>query len=184
MSHGTVGYRLLAMVLLLMPVAVPAQVKRSIATNESYLERQMKLMNKTASVNYEKEDLACLRINDSTLCIYSNDRAFLYLGTGEEARRGRSAFADGYGMARYASRNAATGEMQFQYCLCPWKRGSRHGDGMIQLPDGTVLKARWNWDQLKSLSDQVPSEEELEEFSRRLARLEAVLRLLGWNNRY
>lgn len=153
------------------------------AQSSAYLDWQMKQLNRTPSVRYEKEKLECIPINDTTLCIYSSDRSFLYLGSGTEAKSGRSAFADGYGIARYASPGNGAGASQVEYSLCPWKRGSRHGEGLVQTPDGTILKAKWSWDQLKSVSEEAPSEAELAEFNRRLNRLEAVIRLLGWNRK-
>jgi len=175
MRGGPLACRVLAGLLLGLPSLLFAQ-------SSAYLDWQMNRLAQTPSVQYQKERLECIAINDTTLCIYSSDRAYLYLGSGTEAKSGRNAFADGFGIARYASRDAA-GEMQVQYCLCPWTRGSRHGNGLIQTPDGTILKAKWTWDQLKGLSEEPPSEAELAEFNRRLTRLQAVLRLLGWNSR-
>ena len=172
---------MLATLLIVLPVPGFAQVRGS--SLPSYLERQMNLMNQTPSVRYQKEKLECIPINDTTICIYSQDRAFLYLGSGSEAKSGRNAFAEGYGIARYVFRDAATGALQVEYSLCPWKRGSRHGEGLVQATDGTILKAKWTWDQLKSVAEETPSEAELAEFNRRLSRLEAVMRLLGWNRK-
>ena len=176
MRRGTGKYWFLAVLLLGLPSLLFAQ-------NRSYLEWQMKQLNQTPSVEHQKEKLECIPINDTTLCIYSSDRAFLYLGSGTEAKSGRNAFADGYGIARYVSNDAATGTLQVEYSLCPWKRGSRHGEGLVQTPDGTILRAKWTWDQLKGISEEAPSEAELEEFNRRITRLEAVMRLLGWNRK-
>lgn len=121
----------------------------------------------------------CVRINDSTLCIYSPDKEFVYVGAGEEATRSHGAVPDGYGIARAIRSGDNTGEKQYEYCLCPWKRGSRHGEGLLVKPDGTVVKALWQWDHLKSVSEEPPTEEERAELDRRLARLQATIRLLG-----
>ena len=176
MKRTPVTYCLLTILLIGLPSLLSAQ-------RHSYLEWQMKQLNQTPSVQYQKEKLECIPINDTTICIYSPDRAFLYLGSGSESKSGRNAFADGYGIARYVIPDAATGAMQVEYSLCPWKRGSRHGEGLARTPDGTILKAKWTWDQLKGVSEETPSEAELAEFNLRLTRLEAVMRLLGWNRK-
>ena len=120
-----------------------------------------------------------VRINDSTLCIYSPDKQFVYVGAGEEATRSHGAVPDGYGIARVIRSGDHLAAKQFEYCLCPWKRGSRHGEGLLVSPDGTVVKATWRWNKLKSVSEEPPTEEELEELDRRIARLQATIRLLG-----
>lgn len=176
MRRGTGKYWFLAVLLLGLPSLLFAQ-------RHSYLEWQMKQLNQTPSVQYQKEKLEGIPINDTTICIYSPDRAFLYLGSGSESKSGRNAFADGYGIARYVIPDAATGALQVEYSICPWKRGSRHGEGMVQAPDGTILKAKWTWDKLQGVSEETPSEAELAEFNRRLTRLEAVMRLLGWSRK-
>lgn len=176
MRRGTGKYWFLAVLLLGLPSLLFAQ-------RHSYLEWQMKQLNQTPSVQYQKEKLECIPINDTTICIYSPDRAFLYLGSGSESKSGRNAFADGYGIARYVIPDAATGALQVEYSICPWKRGSRHGEGMVQAPDGTILKAKWTWDKHQGVSEETPSEAELAEFNRRLTRLEAVMRLLGWSRK-
>lgn len=169
-------YWILAVLLLGLPSLLFAQ-------RHSYLEWQMKQLNQTSSIQYQKEKLECIPINDTTICIYSPDRAFLYLGSGSESKSGRNAFADGYGIARYVIPDAASGALQVEYSICPWKRGSRHGEGLARTPDGAILKAKWTWDQLKGVSEETPSEAELAEFNLRLTRLEAVMRLLGWNRK-
>ena len=121
----------------------------------------------------------CLRINDSTLCIYSPDKQFVYVGAGEEATRTHGAVPDGYGIARVIRSGDNPGAKQYEFCLCPWKRGSRHGEGLLVRPDGTVVKARWRWDKLKTVSEEPPTEEELAELDRRIARLQATVELMG-----
>ena len=121
----------------------------------------------------------CVRINDSTLCIYSPDKDFVYVGSGEEATRTHGALPDGYGIARVLRSGDNPASKQFEYCLCPWKRGFRHGEGLLVSPDGTVDKPIWQWDHLKSVSEEPPTDEELAELDRRLARLQATIRLLG-----
>ena len=176
MRRGTGKYWFLAVLLLGLPSLLSAQ-------RHSYLEWQMNQLNQTPSIQYQKKKLESISINDTTICIYSPDRAFLYLGSGSESKSGRNAFADGYGIARYVIPDAATGALQVEYSICPWKRGSRHGEGMVQAPDGTILKAKWTWDKLQGVSEETPSEAELAEFNRRLTRLEAVMRLLGWSRK-
>lgn len=131
-------------------------------------------------VKYQNEvPHKCVRINDSTLCIYSPDKAFVYVGAGEEATRSHGAVPDGYGIARALSSGDHAGAKQYEFSLCPWKRGSRHGEGLLVRPDGTVVKAFWQWNHLKSVSEQSPTDEELAELDRRIARLQATIRLLG-----
>ncbi len=127
----------------------------------------------------EDEPHKCVRINDSTLCIYSQDKEFVYVGAGEEATRSHGAVPDGYGIARAIHSGDHPSAKQYEYCLCPWKRGSRHGEGLLVKPDGTVVKATWRWDKLKSVSEEPPTDEELEELDCRIARLQATVRLLG-----
>ncbi|MBR5018949.1 MAG: hypothetical protein IKX53_04860 [Bacteroidales bacterium] len=120
-----------------------------------------------------------LPINDTTVYIYSAGRQFDYVGSGQEPSKTHSALAEGFGMARYEVHDEVTGDTQYEYCLCPWKRGFRHGEGLWMRADGSVVKAQWRWDKLRSVLEEPPSEAERAEFDRRLIRLQAVIRLMG-----
>lgn len=120
-----------------------------------------------------------LPINDTTVYIYSSDRHFDYAGNGREPSQTHPALAEGFGMARFETPDKATGEIQYEYCLCPWKRGFRHGEGLWMRADGSVVKADWRWDKLHSVLEEPPSEAERTEFDRRLLRLQAIIRLMG-----
>ena len=166
-------------------------IRQRSAYEEGYLERWMNLGKSRSSVRYKKEMLTRIPVNDTTALLYSEDHSFLYLGGSVEANGYRSAYPSGYGLACYAITAGNAGSIgaagtvgtasakQFEYCFCPWKRGSRHGEGLLVSPDGTVVKATWRWDKLKSVSEEPPTEEELAELDRRIARLQATVELLG-----
>lgn len=152
-------FALWGLLLLLLPAVCPAQTRK-------YQQK-------------EPEHLRSVPVNDTTQCLYKADHSFIYLGEAVGAKGKRGPFADGYGLARYVTRDPLSGEARVEYVLCPWKRGSRHGEGLLQRADGTVVRAVWQWDQLKSVSDEAPSAEELEDFKHRIVRMEAMARLLG-----
>ena len=60
MRRGTGKYWFLAVLLLGLPSLLFAQ-------RHSYLEWQMKQLNQTPSVQYQKEKLECIPINDTTI---------------------------------------------------------------------------------------------------------------------
>ena len=190
------------LVLCMLPFVATAQGKQGARNNinmimqrsayeEGYLERWMNLGKSRSSVRYKKEMLTRVPVNDTTALLYSEDHSFLYLGGSVEGNSYRSAYPSGYGLACYAITAGNAGSIgavgtvgtasvkQFEYCLCPWKRGSRHGEGLLLSPDGTVVKAIWRWDKLKSVSEEPPTEEEMAELDRRIARLQATVQLLG-----
>ena len=190
------------LVLCVLPFVATAQGKQGARNNinmimqrsayeEGYLERWMNAGKDRSNVRYKKESLMRIPVNDSTALLYSEDRSFLYLGGSVEANGNRSAYPSGYGIGCYAITGWDTDAVgtagivrtasatPFEYSLCPWKRGSRHGEGLFMRADGTVVKARWRWDKLKTVSEEPPTEEELAELDRRIARLQATVELMG-----
>ena len=102
---------------------------------------------------------------------------FLYLGNIGKLNNGKQ-FPHGEGLCRTVIIDPDTGDSAYEYCLCPWKRGSRHGEGVIKHPDGTYRKARWKWNRLKSVSDESPTPEEIESLEKKIDRLERILQIL------
>lgn len=116
-------------------------------------------------------------IDNQTTLLVDNEGLFLYLGNIGKLNNGKQ-FPHGEGLCRTVIIDPDTGDSAYEYCLCPWKRGSRHGEGVIKHPDGTYRKARWKWNRLKSVSDESPTPEEIESLEKKIDRLERILQIL------
>lgn len=114
-------------------------------------------------------------IDERTTILFDNEGQFFYMGSTRQLKDGRQ-FPDGEGICRTV--RTSMNHSSYEYCLCPWKRGSRNGEGILKLPDGTFRKAVWKWDRLKSTSDETPTPEEIEKMENEIARMEQILKLL------
>lgn len=111
--------------------------------------------------------LEYVKISDDKWCVYNQDLSFVYFGTVRERESG--VIPHGFGICR----NQAD-----EYALCPWKRGFRHGTGLLKRSDGTVVKARWRWDRLKEVFKEPPAQEELDEFEFQIKQMDIAIRRL------
>lgn len=118
-------------------------------------------------------------ISEGRTCLYNKTRTFLYLGEVSKSKDDRGTFPHGKGIVRYATILPESDSIACEYCLCPWKRGSRHGSGLLKRPDGSVVKAVWKWDRLKSVAPDPPTDEEKALMEERIEELTALLTLLG-----
>ena len=118
-----------------------------------------------------------IQIDDETSLLYNAEGTFIYMGAVEELKDGRL-FPSGKGLGRTVIRDSDSGESGYEYSFCSWKRGSKHGEGLLKRPDGTRAKAVWKWNQLKSVSDDPLTPEEIETLENQIARLETLLKVL------
>ena len=109
-----------------------------------------------------------VRIDEETSLLFDTEGTFLYLGSIGQLKNG-NCFPSGEGICQIGG----------EYCLCPWKRGFRHGKGIIRLIDGNYVKASWRWGRQKSVSDTVPTDAEIEELEQRIKRFELLFGLIG-----
>ena len=118
-----------------------------------------------------------IQIDEETSLLFDTEGTFIYMGSIGQLKNG-NCFPDGTGLVRTVIKDTDTGESAYEYRLCPWKRGSRHGEGIMKLPDGTYRKVRWKWGRLKSVSDEPPVPEEIEALEQKIDRLERILQIL------
>lgn len=108
-----------------------------------------------------------VQIDEETSLLFDTEGTFLYLGSIGQLKNGRC-FPSGEGICR------SSGE----YFFCPWKRGSKHGTGIIKTEDGTYRKAVWKWNRLKAVLEEEPSPEEIAVMEDYISRMEGALNLL------
>ena len=149
---------------------------RSNPGSRGVIGRKTLPFDKNPNIAFKQTQLRSYPFSEDEDIVYSEDRTFVYLG-GSGTSETRGPFASGYGLARYVSQDGQTQQTEVVYCLCPWKRGSRHGYGLMRCADGSVVKARWRWDTLKAVLDEPPTEEEVAELNRQIQRLEKALKL-------
>ena len=114
------------------------------------------------------EPLTRIQIDEETSLLCNTEGTFFYMGNIGQLKNG-NCFPSGEGICQIGG----------EYCLCPWKRGFRHGKGIIRLIDGNYVKASWRWGRQKSVSDTVPTDAEIEELEQRIKRFELLFGLLG-----
>ena len=125
--------------------------------------RAPRFNHKTNQVDPPKRVL----IDEETSLLFDTEGTFLYLGSIGQLKNG-NCFPSGKGICK------SSGE----YLFCLWKRGSKHGKGIIKTEDGIYQKVVWKWDRLKATSDDAPSPEEIAEMEDYISRMEVALKLL------
>ena len=113
------------------------------------------------------EPLRRVQIDEETSLLFDTEGTFLYLGSIRQLNNG-NCFPSGKGICRTSG----------EYILCPWKRGSKHGDGIIKTEDGVYRKAVWKWNRPKATSGDAPLPEEIAEMEDYISRMEGALKLL------
>ena len=141
----------------------PVGTIRDTPQRQSGRVRTPRFNHKTNHVDPPKR----VRIDEETSFLFDTEGTFLYLGSIGQLKNG-NCFPSGKGICK------SSGE----YILCPWKRGSKHGKGIIKTEDGIYQKAVWRWDLLKATSDEAPSPEEIAEMEDYISRMEVALKLL------
>ena len=111
---------------------------------------------------HKENRLERIKVNDSLSLLFDDMGTFLYLGE-----------------AGQVISDPETGDPAFIYSFCPWKRGSRHGTGLLQLPDGSLCIAIWKWNKLKKVMEEDPTPAQIERMKNYQTRLEALLHLMG-----
>ena len=134
---------------------------------------QPKTVSEHQNVNLER-----IRVDDSLSLLFNNEGTFLYLGAAKQTKNGRW-FPDGKGLCREVVYDPKTGASGYRYSLCLWKRGSRNGEGVLQLEDESICKAVWKWNKLKKTIDEYPMPDDIDRMRDYQNRLETLLKLMG-----
>lgn len=132
------------------------------------------------SRNYHKEHkLNHISLNDEQALLSDEMGEFLYLGGYQLLKSNGAPFPSGEGISRMPIRDPETGDIVYEYCLCPWKRGSRHGSGFIRLADGSYHKVIWRWNRVKSISEEPVEEADIERLERWIHDLDNYIQLMS-----
>ena len=179
----------LLMLVVLLPVQAAAQAQRtandainmSVSRIQRGGQRMLGTLKPTEQSNKKKKaqdkPLNHLYVDPQTTLLLDNDGVFLYLGNVGKLKNGNQ-FPHGTGISRTVVQDPETYETSYEYCLGSWKRGFRHGKSLVKRPDGTYCKTTWRWDNLKSVSEESPSAEEIDQLEKAIARLEIIMSLL------
>ena len=182
-SYNNLPRLILLLALVLFPDLAFAQLPRVNDILNSDYNRIRKTGNrlfrsaKSAKKEEQQLQLQSFYIDNQTVMLVDSEGQFLYLGNIGKLQNGNQ-FPNGKGLCRTVIIDPDTGDSALEYCLCPWKRGSRHGEGVIKLPDGTYRKARWKWNRLKSTAIEPPTPEEIESLEKTIDRLNRLLQAL------
>lgn len=181
-SHNNLPRLILLLALVLLPDLAFAQLPRTNdilnTSHDRIIITGNRLFRSSKSAKIEEHPrLQSFYIDDQTTMLVDSEGQFLYLGTIGKLQNGDQ-FPNGEGLCRTVIIDPDTGEPAYEYCLCSWKRGSRHGEGVIKLPDGTYRKARWKWDRLKATAFEPPTSEEIESLEKTIVRLNRLLQAL------
>ena len=167
--HSFLKYYILLFLLAFLPEVSLAQTHpvgtiRDTPSKKPSRVRAPQFRHKTKQV----EPLTRIQIDEETSLLCNTEGTFFYMGNIGQLKNG-NCFPSGEGICQIGG----------EYCLCPWKRGFRHGKGIIRLIDGTYVKASWRWGRQKSVSDTVPTDAEIEELEQRIKRFELLIGLIG-----
>lgn len=132
-----------------------------------------KMITKKSSLEKKGTVLHSKRISEGRYFLYNADGSFCYLG---EIRSDTKAFPHGKGLGMFKVRNGETGVDSNEFILCTWKRGSRHGKGVVKHPDGRFERAVWKWNKMKNVPDSFVSPEEQEAVEEQIRQLEIAYR--------
>ena len=172
MSLGTLfmSLALCAILILLSPSPCNAQNRR--ATTPSSIRHnpdKEKMITKKSSLEHEGEVLHVKRLSEGRYFLYNSDGSFLYLG---EIRSESKAFPHGKGLGMSIVKDEENGFAGKEFEYCAWKRGSRHGEGVIKHPDGRYEHAVWKWNKMTIAPDSPVSPEEQAEIEDQIKQIE------------
>lgn len=174
---------ILFLLLNLLPDLAAAQIRYRMGSETRPITRfdnsRPSAIQKGQSSILNEDVLQEVTISEGRTCLYNKTRTFLYLGEVSKSKGNQDTFPNGKGIVRYATILPESDSISCEYCFCSWKRGSRHGSGLLKRPDGSVVKAVWKWDRLKSVAPDPPTDEEKALMEERIEELTALLTLLG-----
>ena len=129
----------------------PASIRMEMRQGE-YIDHKIELWRKDEILRYKK-------LSEGRYFLFNSDESFIYLGAILSESR---PVPHGKGISRTLKRDKS-GRALSEYSLCPWKRGSRHGEGFLARPDGDCCKTVWKWNkQRRDISAELsPEEKEL-----------------------
>jgi hypothetical protein len=131
--------------------------------------RRSGLISHTNNLQHQDDRFEFKRITENRYFLWNADGSFLYIGA---IRSEEKAYPNGEGLGMSLVKDPQTGKMEKEYSFCPWKRGSRHGEGIVKHPDGRYERAVWKWNRMTILSDATVSLEEQEEMEEQIKHLE------------
>lgn len=155
--------------LFLIQAPCAAQYRTTTPSSARYRLKAEKMITNNNSLERQGEEMCFKRISEGQYFLYNTDGSFLYLG---EIRNESSIYPHGAGLGMTKCRDEETGAVANEYVLCRWRRGSRHGEGIIKHPDGCFEKALWKWNKKKTIPDSDVSPEEQEEMEEQIKNLE------------
>lgn len=165
-----VAFAIILGLLLLIPAPCHAQNRRT--TTPSSIRHnpdKEKMITKKSSLEHEDEVLHAKRISEGRYFLYNSDGSFCYLG---EIRNESNAFPHGKGVGMSIVKDEESGFAGKEFEYCAWKRGSRHGKGVIKHPDGRYEHAVWKWNKMTIVPDSPVSPEEQAEMEDQIKQIE------------
>ena len=174
---------ILFLLLNLLPDLAAAQIRYRMGSETRPITRfdnsRPSAIQKGQSSILNEDVLQEVTISEGKTCLYNKTRTFLYLGEVSKSKGNQDTFPNGKGIVRYATILPESDSISCEYCFCSWTRGSRHGSGLLKRPDGSIVKAIWKWDRLKSVAPDPPTDEEKAFMESSIEDLNALLTLLG-----
>lgn len=117
-----------------------------------------------------------IKIDDTVSYLFDREGFFRYFGEVRQSSGGKF-FPSGEGIDRTMVINDKTGAAEIRYSIGTWKRGSRHGEFLVKLPNGSYCTETWRWDRRRNVSWAAPTPEEAARLEEAVARFENLLKL-------
>lgn len=169
-DYKSVYFIIILCLLFLIPAPCDAQNRRATTSSSIRHNPDMeKMVRKKSSLEQEGEVLHAKRLSEGRYFLYNSDGSFLYLG---EIRSESKAFPHGKGLGMSIVKDEENGFAGKEFEYCAWKRGSRHGKGVIKHPDGRYEHAVWKWNKMTIVPDSPVSPEEQAEMEDQIKQLE------------
>lgn len=154
----SVYFIIILCLLFLIPAPCSAQNRRATTPSSIRHNPDMeKMVTRKSSLAREREVLHAKRLSEGRYFLNNSDGSFCYLG---EIRSESSVYPHGKGLGMLRVRDGESGVVSNEFVLCSWKRGSRHGKGVIKHPDGRYEHAVWKWNKMTIVPDSPVSPEE------------------------
>lgn len=169
-DYKSVYFIIILCLLFFIPAPCDAQNRRATTSSSIRHNPDMeKMVRKRSSLEQEGEVLHAKRLSEGRYFLYNSDGSFLYLG---EIRSESKAFPHGKGLGMSIVKDEENGFAGKEFEYCAWKRGSRHGEGVIKHPDGRYERAVWKWNKMTIVPDSPVSPEEQAEMEDQIKQIE------------
>lgn len=169
-DYKSVYFIIILCLLFFIPAPCDAQNRRATTSSSIRHNPDMeKMVRKKSSLEQDGEVLHVKRLSEGRYFLYNSDGSFLYLG---EIRSESKAFPHGKGLGMSIVKDEENGFAGKEFEYCAWKRGSRHGEGVIKHPDGRYEHAVWKWNKMTIAPDSPVSPEEQAEIEDQIKQIE------------